>query len=212
MEKNIWVSSQDARNTLNNCVLQVNVLDLLDFLSQLGRPDHLDGFLCRLCCLRNIAPEIICQLLQLWLGLISIEEVGLATCWWSISELFNCIVSTLCEFIQPETFLPVNTASASTTRAFMMFSFSLQVKYIFHQHFWFSLGIHDHWKCSNLTWLKSKAVFLPVSVSFNWCCPVWRTSVKVAVSHLFLYCMGRWLLLWKLKVQWVVPCCHYSTS
>ncbi|TRY93426.1 hypothetical protein DNTS_014255, partial [Danionella cerebrum] len=66
--------------TLENIGAQVNCGNLLDFLSQLGLSDHLDGFIRGLRRLGNIAPEGITQLLQLWLGLVGMEEVGPATC------------------------------------------------------------------------------------------------------------------------------------
>lgn len=55
--------------------------DVPDILSKLRLPDHLEGVISCLGGLGNIVPECICQHFQLWLGCISIEEVGMTACW-----------------------------------------------------------------------------------------------------------------------------------
>jgi len=52
-----------------------------DILSKLRLPDHGNGVVSCLGGMGNIVPEGISQHIQLWLGCISIEDVGLAGCW-----------------------------------------------------------------------------------------------------------------------------------
>ena len=57
------------------------MFDLLDILAKLRFPDYLEGVISCLSDLGNIVPESISHHLQLWLGCISIEEVGMTACW-----------------------------------------------------------------------------------------------------------------------------------
>lgn len=54
--------------------------NLLEFLPQLGLPYCLHCVLSCTSCQCNIIPEGICQLVQLWFGLIGIQYVAVATC------------------------------------------------------------------------------------------------------------------------------------
>lgn len=55
--------------------------DLPDILSKLRFPDQLKGIISCLGGFGNIVPESISQHFQLWLGCISIKEVGVTACW-----------------------------------------------------------------------------------------------------------------------------------
>lgn len=54
--------------------------NLLDFLSKLRLLDHLESIISCLSGLGNVIPESISEHFHLWLGRISIEEVGMTAC------------------------------------------------------------------------------------------------------------------------------------
>lgn len=65
-----------------HCLLfQAFSLDIPHILSELGLPDHLEGVISCLSGLGNIVPECIGQHFHLGPGCVSVEEVGIATCW-----------------------------------------------------------------------------------------------------------------------------------
>lgn len=62
-------------------MLHVMVYVLPDILAKLGLSDHLKGVISCLGCFADIVPESISHYFQLWLGSVSVEEVGIAACW-----------------------------------------------------------------------------------------------------------------------------------
>lgn len=62
-------------------MLHVMVYVIPDILAKLGLSDHLKGVISCLGGFADIVPESISHYLQLWLGSVSVEEVGIAACW-----------------------------------------------------------------------------------------------------------------------------------